>query len=293
MFLCVTLQLPVLYLSSGFGNFVQIITTETTCTLDTSSFPFDQHICEIIFMCNKHNVRVQVNWEDVSLEYFQPDGSWDVTDVMMRDEYNYVRISIVLARKPFFVLVNLILPMTLLSLISPMVFMLPNESGDRVGFSITVLLATSVFMTIVADNVPAKSEPFPLILTMLFISYSLTIAVVVVVIINARLRRLPNSTPIPRPLIWLVVMIRCLCFCFRRRHTQDMNGGEDLGCDDNKSLDAEEPIVKDKVWTWKDVSVAIDMFCMTLMYTLKVALVVVFTVVLQSKRNYEVESEHH
>jgi len=221
-----------------------------------------------------------------------------VTDATIDDEGHFgITINITLARKPTFVLINLIVPMTLLALISPMVFLLPNQSGERVGFSITVLLATSVFMTIVADNVPAKSQPFPLILTLLFISYSLTVAVVVIVIINARIYRLPDTMLIPIPLILLLKGARCLCCCFRRRNTHGNNDNED-GTNEEKLTIGEGELLekrtsKNKIWTWKDVSWGIDMFFLTFLYTTKFTLVIVFMVILKSMGSASLKDPEH
>lgn len=60
---------------------------------------------------------------------------------------------------------------------------MPEKSGQRVGFSITVLLAEVVFLTIVQDKLPEASEPGVSILTYkllvdLLCSYSMMVAVV-------------------------------------------------------------------------------------------------------------------
>ena len=251
-----------------------------------SAFPFDKHTCKLDFFCNKA-VRVKAILTDAVIAYLEPDGSWDVFNATMETRGISVIISVQLARKPTFVLINLIVPMTMLAVLSPLVFLLPNHSGERVGFSITILLAISVFMTIVADHVPTKSQPFPLILTLFFISYSLTVAVVIIVVINARVYRLPDTAPIPRPLIVLHKISTFLCRCFRRRNAPRKSTVEEGDIDETLAL--EEVGASGKVWqektvlAWKDISWGIDMFSMTFLFAMKLILVVVFLVVLKTK----------
>jgi len=220
--------------------------------------------------------------------YLEPDGSWDVYNATIEAKGNTVTISLSLARKPTFVLVNLIVPMTMLALLSPFVFLLPNQSGERVGFSITILLAISVFMTIVADNVPNKSHPFPLILTMFFISYSFTVAVVMIVIINARVYRIPDHVPVPRPLTVLHKIPKCLCYCFRRRSARGNitfdNGDNDETTALKETARSGKLSKKEKILTWKDISWGIDMFSMTFLFALKFTLVVAFYMILKRKQ---------
>ena len=42
-------------------------------------------------------------------------------------------------------------------------FLLPPDSGEKVTLGLTVLLAFSVFMLLVAENMPPTSEYIPLI----------------------------------------------------------------------------------------------------------------------------------
>jgi uncharacterized membrane-anchored protein len=58
----------------------------------------------------------------------------------------------------FFVL-NLILPICLMSILNLFVFLLQGDSGERVGYAITVLLAIALFLTISSDSLPATSNP--------------------------------------------------------------------------------------------------------------------------------------
>jgi hypothetical protein len=51
----------------------------------------------------------------------------------------------------------------MLSILTLLVFCLPPESGEKIALGITVLLAFSVFMLAIAENMPETSEHIPLI----------------------------------------------------------------------------------------------------------------------------------
>jgi hypothetical protein len=46
-----------------------------------------------------------------------------------------------------------------MSILNVFVFLLPADSGERVGYAITMLLAIAVFLTISSDSLPAMSNP--------------------------------------------------------------------------------------------------------------------------------------
>ena len=47
--------------------------------------------------------------------------------------------------------------------LNTMVFVLPTESGERVGYAITCLLSLSVYMTFASEGLPDSSKPLPII----------------------------------------------------------------------------------------------------------------------------------
>ena len=61
-------------------------------------------------------------------------------------------------RKPDFYGLNMILPVLLLAVMAVFVFMLPAESGEKIGFSLTVLLAFVVLMTLLGDKMPSTAD---------------------------------------------------------------------------------------------------------------------------------------
>ena len=59
----------------------------------------------------------------------------------------------------------------MLSILTCLTFYLPTESGEKVSLGLTVLLAFSVFMLLIAEAMPATSEFIPLIGSSIFIRF--------------------------------------------------------------------------------------------------------------------------
>ena len=79
------------------------------------------------------------------------------------DFFCFLRFTIYMRRKPLYYVMNIMLPCLMLSLLDLLVFCLPPESGEKVSLGITVLLSFSVFLLVIADNVPQTSETAPLL----------------------------------------------------------------------------------------------------------------------------------
>ena len=77
-----------------------------------------------------------------------------------------------LQRKIRYSVVNLMLPIILLSLMDLLVFWLPPESGEKVSLGITVMLSFSVFLLVVADQTPRTSDTVPLLSMKQSLSFS-------------------------------------------------------------------------------------------------------------------------
>ena len=82
---------------------------------------------------------------------------------MQKMVFPYLEFFFLFERKPEFFEKNLIVPTALISVLSEMTFLLPSQSGEKVGFSVTVFLSLCVNLLVIASHVPASSESFPII----------------------------------------------------------------------------------------------------------------------------------
>lgn len=79
------------------------------------------------------------------------------------DPYPFVTYKFIIKRRVLYYLFNIVFPCLWLAILSVMTFWLPPDSGEKITLGITVLLAFSVFMLLVAESMPKTSESVPLI----------------------------------------------------------------------------------------------------------------------------------
>ena len=70
-----------------------------------------------------------------------------------------VRFTIVLERRPYSYVLNIIIPTVVLAVLSALSFIVPVDSGEKMSLGISILLAFSVFMLILQDNTPQADSP--------------------------------------------------------------------------------------------------------------------------------------
>ena len=62
-----------------------------------------------------------------------------------------------LKRKPLFYGLNYLLPVIVTAALTVFVFLLPAESGEKIGYCLTVLLAFMVILTLIAADLPTTA----------------------------------------------------------------------------------------------------------------------------------------
>jgi len=77
--------------------------------------------------------------------------------------YSYVEYTLYLRRRYTFYVMNVIVPCILLSVLVMVGFCLPPDAGEKISLGISVLLAYTVFLLMVAENVPRTSLRTPVI----------------------------------------------------------------------------------------------------------------------------------
>ncbi|KAK7460711.1 hypothetical protein BaRGS_00038879, partial [Batillaria attramentaria] len=103
--------------------------------------------------------------KETDLVYYSANGEWDMQGTWSDTGYftdgtqffKRLNFYFTFRRKWQFYGQNLVLPIVLTSILMCAVFALPIESGEKMGFSLTVLLSYVVFLTWVTDNLPAVS----------------------------------------------------------------------------------------------------------------------------------------
>ena len=152
---------------------------------------------------------------------FLANGVWELTDtevkagVLPRD-IQYLLVTFHIRRRASFYLVNMLLPIATMGVLNLLVFLLPAKSGERVGYSITMLLAIAVFLTIAADNLPKTSFPTISILCLkLLFDMMISGLVILFTIVGLRFYHTDENKPVPRCVAAITRVLLCKRSCKR------------------------------------------------------------------------------
>ncbi|XP_055957696.1 CHRNA7-FAM7A fusion protein-like [Patella vulgata] len=124
-----------------------------------------------------------------------------------KTSHEKVRVILVLQRKSLSLVLTVVLPVILLAFLNVFVFLLPTESGEKLSFSVTVLLAQAVFLSFISGLMPQTSDSTSSL--SIYISAQLILSAIYVLLtcFNLSIHHGDSSNrPIPR---WLTKIL-CL-----------------------------------------------------------------------------------
>lgn len=113
---------------------------QTTCEFDTTYFPFDKQTCEMQIMAWDYTTDVVMIYpfnSSVDLTYYSENGAWELLSTTTRSEklsyYSVAVFSLHLKRRPLYFVIYILIPLCTMLILNTLVFMLPPDSGERVG----------------------------------------------------------------------------------------------------------------------------------------------------------------
>ncbi|CAH1240056.1 CHRNA9 [Branchiostoma lanceolatum] len=161
---------------SGDVKWLAPIAYTSSCRIDIRLFPYDDQNCSMIFGSWTHTgiqVDLYPKGDTGDLSSYADNGEFELMGMPVErrvvyypccpEPYPNLHVTISLRRRTMFYFFNLLLPGLVLEVINPLVFFLPPDSGERIGFCMTILLALVVFLQIVSASMPPTSEAIPLI----------------------------------------------------------------------------------------------------------------------------------
>lgn len=144
---------------------------KVVCESDITYYPLDTQTCSIKISTwgyTQGEIQLQLdNQKTFDTSFYNENGEWDLysaTGVKSSDRsrggesYSSLTFTLTLRRKPEFHVINTIFPMILMAFLIPMVYKLPPESGEKMGYCLTVLLAYAVYLSLISDNIPSTSK---------------------------------------------------------------------------------------------------------------------------------------
>ncbi|XP_045176358.2 acetylcholine receptor subunit beta-type unc-29-like [Mercenaria mercenaria] len=292
----------------GVAVVIQADTWSTMCKADVKYYPWDDHWCGFEFSSaayGQNEMTLQPVSDAVSTQYYTESGTWELkgSDIHVRYENSSVLFRIHIARKPLFVLVNVVVPIIAMTFLNAMIFVIPADSGERISYSITVLLAIAVFLTLVGENLPKTSNPMPVfsfyLLAVLLISMVITFAN----IFSLRLYHHNNTGPVKGVFATLTKCVLHVNKCKKENKTVDRaNASTKENKTGNKTnvnkldLSTGYEIEDNSVYacrscsfmntdiTWKEVSVTFDKICLVVFNILLVLAAFVFFMCVYTKK---------
>ena len=253
------------------------------CTPDVRFYPFDRQHCSFKISAWGHTaseLTLTASRSDWDMELFEENAEWTVESTSSasyaQNNVSFVEFSIELKRIPTYYVINLIIPVTLLALVNVCVFILPTESGERVGFSIICFLSFVVLLNIIMSFIPTSSANLAYLCYYTFImmvfSCGMSLATLFTVWIHFKSE---NNSDVPAILRGFMYVLTCRCFhttpptkssgsrVIPIKTVENKSNIDNLGPDYNKSnYSVSEQNEKDEKFTvsWKQVASVIDVF---------------------------------
>ncbi|XP_052066101.1 acetylcholine receptor subunit beta-like 1 [Mytilus californianus] len=190
---------------------------ETSCQVDVTYFPYDQQTCTLQFVSYSSlatEVLMNSAINEAMTPYYTEHGTWDLektaTSSYVFDSGSMFEVHITINRRPLFFLVNIIFPVISLTLLNSFVFLLPAESGERISYAITVLLAIAVFMTMISNYLPKTSQTMARLCYFLIGDLVLSSVICILTIFQLRIFfKSDQKYPVPLFLRNIVTILKC------------------------------------------------------------------------------------
>ncbi|VDI30818.1 Hypothetical predicted protein, partial [Mytilus galloprovincialis] len=159
------------------------------CTTDISKFPYDSQTCKFQFLSwgiEERDIVFNLSSDPINFQFFTPNSNWNLSSYDIRifswNGYSTLEFSITIKRASLYYSVMVVCPTILFSLLNPLVFLLPVESGERIGLAMTILLSYAIFLTLVSAAIPAASNPMCILLIIMIVTIVISGVIVVLAI---------------------------------------------------------------------------------------------------------------
>ena len=249
------------------------------CTPDVRFYPFDTQTCSYKIAAwgyLESEVALTPSRSDWKRELFEVNAEWTVqrttSNSYSQNDVSFVEFTIQLKRIPTYYIINLIAPVVLMCLLNACVFILPVESGERVGFSITCFLSFAVLLNIIMSFIPASSANLAHLCYFTFIMMVFSCGMSLATVFTLWVHFKPENSRVPVILRGFMYVLKCRCFHYTppqrndrssklRTMTVDSERDDDSkdknehGCTKHSDQDNDSLTI-----TWKEVASLLDIF---------------------------------
>ncbi|XP_060607709.1 neuronal acetylcholine receptor subunit beta-2-like [Ruditapes philippinarum] len=156
----------------------------TSCNVGITKYPFDVQHCTIVISKTTPDTEVHIDAlrDQVIRVLYKENGEWALEKSIIEKRVifgytTFLDITLTLKRHSLFYVLNIIVPVFLLSFMIVLCFKIPVASGERISYSISLLLTFVVLLNLVSDSMPRVPKHISYL--QIYISYQLTVAVVI------------------------------------------------------------------------------------------------------------------
>lgn len=184
----------------------------TFCNVDVTYYPFDTQNCVIEITSWAYTVdelSLRATRESVNIEDIKPHGEWTILSSSIEtrelqetkengdvEKFSQLDFYIKMKRKSNYYISSVLLPVILTSYLNIFVFLLPVDSGEKVGFILTVLLALAVLLTLVSDSIPSTSINTSILSVYLAVTLCLGVVCCLLTVLVIRINFRDPDTPV-------------------------------------------------------------------------------------------------
>ena len=138
------------------------------CKIKIRQFPFDVQTCTLDFLSWTNPVSaLDLNTSDkLYLGRYSENAAWalDSHEVIYylktfgSDSWAHIKLNFTLRRKWLFHVLNIIIPIVVISSLNIACYLVPAASGEKITLCISIFLTLAVFLTIIASSMPESSD---------------------------------------------------------------------------------------------------------------------------------------
>ena len=157
----------------------------SACSPNINQYPFDTQECALEFSTWTHIDSIVIfesQSDTIILDDFKENGEWEIISssaksrIFDADDYSLPQfiVTLTLQRRRTYYVLTVCLPVLVLSMLNCLVYLLPPESGEKMAFCLTTLLAYMVYISFLSDNLPRTSKTIAYLLIYLSIMIGLS-----------------------------------------------------------------------------------------------------------------------
>ncbi|XP_052721924.1 neuronal acetylcholine receptor subunit alpha-3-like [Crassostrea angulata] len=284
----------------------------THCRIDITYYPFDTQLCQIKLTSwgySTDEIELHPTFSGIITEDLEPNGEWLLLQTSAKKnelielgangvitKHWEIVFTIVTQRRTSYYVTGILLPVFLLSYLNTLVFILPVESGEKIGFILTVLLSLAVLLTIITDKIPSTSIEVSILSVYLAITLCFSVVSCILSVFVMSVSFQETSKPLPRwaeklaksnifPSAWLTKCSNCTMASRNKTscNVQAFNENNDLDFKERSQTekvdgDSQEP--ESSSLSWSEVSRKLDRLFFYMTFVLITLETIVFLVIL-------------